>query len=646
MKYPFLTGLLLALAFPVLTQTTYTTVKTTNPRAAKDFDRAMTMVELGQLEEAHKLLLRAVESDSLFADGYIQLAGVRHDQGEFAEAEQLFEKVLGFAPDYKKWVWLQLGLTEWKQDKFDQAEDHFKQFLALEPTNERDIVLARTYLENCSFSAAAMRHPVPFNPRKLGPEINTDTDEYLPSLTADGSTLIFTRVVDGQEDFYLSKQSDDGGWGPVSPITRVNTPLNEGAQTVSADGKLLIFTACNRQDGTGRCDLFMTEYHQGQWTEVRNMGEPVNSGAWESQPSLSGDGNALYFASDRRGGKGKKDLWVSYRLPDGSWDVPQNLGDSLNTEKDEQGPFIHPDGQTLYFMSDGHPGMGGADIFFSRKGEDGQWRRPVNMGYPINSKSNEGLLIVSLDGRTAYFASNRPDLDPTLRYGKPTYDLYAFDLYESAKPSPVTYVKAIVRDAVSKKPLGATAEISDFQSGQQITSVTTGNGGEFLVVLPAGKNYALNVSKQKYLFYSDHFELKEPSSAEKPFLLEIDLQPVPENGEAATGKAIVLKNVFFEFGSAALLPESVAELDRLYKLLTDNPGLRIQINGHTDYVGAEDDNQTLSEQRANAVYSYLIEKGIEKSRLRFKGFGETQPVDTNETDEGRQRNRRTEFVVF
>ncbi|MBK7408545.1 MAG: OmpA family protein [Saprospirales bacterium] len=376
------------------------------------------------------------------------------------------------------------------------------------------------------------------------------------------------------------------------------------------------------------------------------MGEPVNTGAWESQPSLSGDGKSLYFASDRIDGKGGKDIWVSYRSADGSWGAPQNLGDTINTSKDEQGPFIHPDGQTLYFMSDGHPGMGSADIFFSRRTPGGPWQTPVNMGYPINSKSAEGLLVVSIDGKTAYFASNRSDLNPTTSYGKPTYDLYSFELYEAARPAPVTYVKAVVRDADTRLPLEAVAEFLDLETGQIAAGATTDKDGQFLVVLPAGKNYALNVSKPKYLFFSEHFELKEPASVEKPFLLEIELQPISQNGAPVEEKAIVLKNVFFESGSALLLPESKGELEKLRNLLEENPGLRIQINGHTDNVGSEADNQSLSEQRAKAVYSYLADKGIDRLRLRFKGFGESRPVDTNETEEGRQHNRRTEFTVF
>ncbi len=646
MKYALLALILCAYSAPGFAQAVFNTVKTTNARSAKDYERAMTMIELGQLEEANNLLSRAIKVDSLFIDAIIQLAGVRHDQGQLADAEQQFEKVLQIAPGYRKTVWLQLGLTEWRLDKFDEAEDHFKGFLALDPSNEQDIALAKGYLAKCAFSASAMRNPVPFQPRKLGPEVNTDNDEYLPSLTADAKTLIFTRVIGNDENFYLSQQTPEGNWTSASPIDRVNTPENEGAQTVSPDGRRLIFTACNRPGGVGKCDLYVTEYQNGQWTPVRNMGEPVNSGAWESQPSLSGDGNALFFAANRSGGKGGKDLWVSNRLADGTWAVPQNLGDSLNTGRDEQGPFIHPDGQTLYFMSDGHPGMGGADIFFSRKGVDGAWGKPVNMGYPINSKSDEGLLVVSLDGKTAYFASNRSDLNPTLAYGKPTYDIFAFDLHEAARPLPVTYVKAIVRDARTKAPLQATAEIIDLGSGLSTFSATTGKDGEFLVVLPAGKNYSLNVSRPKYLFYSDHFELHEPSSADKPYLLEIELFPVPENGAPATENAIVLKNVFFEFGSAALLPASLSELEKLRKLLLDNPGLRIQINGHTDNVGADAANQLLSEQRAKAVYTWLLDKGIEKARLRFKGFGETRPVDTNDSDPGRQKNRRTEFETF
>lgn len=629
-------------------QPSFTTLQNVNKRSAKDYERALTMIELGSLEEAFKLMSRATEADSLFVDAYFQMAAIRHDQGMLGESERWFEKALSIAPDYRKAGWLQLGLVEWKQDKFDEAEISFQRYLALVPTNQRDIEMAQNYLERCAFSAKAMRNPVPFAPRKLGPEVNTNLDEYLPSFTADGGTLIFTRVVDFQEDFYLSRQTPEGGWEEARPIEWVNTRENEGAQTVSADGRLLIFTACNRRDSKGRCDLYFTEYKNGKWTEVRNLGEPVNSGAWESQPSLSSDGRALYFASDRRGGKGEKDLWVSYRQPDGAWGMPQNLGDSLNTAGDEQGPFIHPDGQTLYFMSDGHPGMGGADIFFSRLAPDGQWSAPVNIGYPINSKSDEGLLVVSIDGKTAYFASNRKDLDPGISpEGRRTYDLYAFDLYPEARPRPVTYVKAMVRDAGTGVPLEAQVGFIDLSTGQTAISSSTDKRGQFLVVLPAGKNYALHVTRPQYLFFSEHFELKEASTLEEPFLLEIGLQPIPVGIESLEKeKPIVLRNIFFESGSAVLLPESLAELEILYRLLAGNPGLRIQINGHTDAVGTDADNLVLSGQRAKAVHAFLLEKGIEESRLRYKGFGETKPVDTNDTPEGRQRNRRTEFELF
>jgi outer membrane protein OmpA-like peptidoglycan-associated protein/tetratricopeptide (TPR) repeat protein len=644
----YLLALLAFLPLFVAAQPAYTTLQSTNKRSAKDYERGITMIELGSLEEAFKLMSRAAGADSIFVDAYFQMAAIRHDQGMLGESERWFEKALSLAPAYRKAGWLQLGLVEWKQDKFDEAEISFQQYLAQAPTNQRDIELAQNYLERCAFSANAMRNPVPFEPRKLGPGVNTNMDEYLPSFTADGGTLIFTRVTGFQEDFYLSRQTPDGDWEEARPIEWVNTSGNEGAQTVSADGRLLIFTACNRRDSKGRCDLYFTEYKNGKWTEVRNLGEPVNTGAWESQPSLSADGRALYFASDRRGGKGEKDLWVSYRQPNGGWGEPQNLGDSLNTAGDEQGPFIHPDGQTLYFMSDSHPGMGGADIFYSRLSPDGHWSAPVNIGYPINSKSDEGLLVVSIDGKTAYFASNRKDLNPGLSpEGKPTYDLYAFDLYPEARPKLVTYVKAVVRDAGTKAPLEAHVDFIDLGSGQTAVASSTDKQGQFLVVLPAGKNYALHVTRPQYFFFSEHFELKGVNSLEEPFLLEIDLQPIPvgmENLEKE--KPIVLKNIFFESGSAVLLPESLAELDILYKLLADNTGLRIQINGHTDSVGTDADNLVLSGQRAKAVYTFLLEKGIEENRLRYKGFGETRPVDTNDTPEGRQRNRRTEFELF
>ncbi|MFT5801262.1 MAG: outer membrane protein OmpA-like peptidoglycan-associated protein, partial [Nonlabens sp.] len=430
------------------------------------------------------------------------------------------------------------------------------------------------------------------------------------------------------------------------------------AQSISADGKLLVFTACTRRDGYGSCDLYFSEVIDGRWTKVANMGKEINSRARETQPSLSADGKAIYFSSNRGGGQGEMDIWVSKRDEDGAWGIPENLGEVINTTGVDRAPFIHQDGQTLYFMSDGHEGMGGHDLFYSRL-ENEVWGKPKNLGYPINTEADEGTLVISLDGKTAYFATDRNK--PGKRgkeeeyMGKVDLDLFSFELYEEARPQPVTYVKATVRDAATRKKLaGAKVAFTDLETEKSHAFSTTDSDGEFLVCLPLGKNYSLNVTKEEYIFHSENFALDKINNLDKPFLLDIELQPVPiltavptsTEGALAEGKPIILKNVFFETGSAELKTASLLELNRLKKLLTDHPTLVIRINGHTDNIGSDEDNLTLSNNRAKAVNDYLIINGISGDRLSYKGFGETKPISNNEIPEGRQSNRRTEFVVI
>ena len=521
---------------------------------------------------------------------------------------------------------------------------NFDHFIKKEKRNERLINRAKDYLQNAQFAANAVKNPVPFQPKKLEGQLNTDQNEFLPALTADESLLVFSRLVGSQEDIFYSRKTD-GVWGEGQPISALNTPFNEASQSISADGRILVYTACERKDAiAGSCDLFLIEFKGEQWTQPVNIGPPVNTSAWESMPSISADGTTLIFASKRNGGQGGEDLWVTHRKQDGTWAKPQNLGEAINTTGDERAPFLHPDGQTLYFMSTGHPGMGKFDLFYSRKQANGHWGTPTNLGYPINTMANEGAIFVSLDGKKAFFNSNRIDQEDEVANS----DIYTFELYPEARPLAVTYVKANIKDQKTRKSLSAKVTFTDLEKGKMFASAFTDQTGTFLVCLPAGKDYALDVSMDGYLFHSENFALSGLNTIEEPFLLEIELVPIPEETIVADEKPapVVLNNVFFETGSAELKKASLTELNRLYQLLEDNPKLKIRINGHTDNVGNETDNLQLSEARAKAVYDFLIEKGVDEARLKYKGFGESQPIDSNEKEEGRRKNRRTEFEVI
>ena len=630
----------------IFAQKPYSTIKDVPEKVKNYFKLGQEMLFNKQPGQAIRYFDKALAQKPDFIDAKIFRSGALTQTGDFENAEKGFEEILALDADYDKVVWFDLGMVEFKLKKYDESGEHFGKYLETNPKNERRKATAKDYFQRAQLMAEAEKNPVEFKPKNLGPNINNSGNQYLPALTADGQTLIYAMVVgrgNAHEDFYQS-QLKDGEWQKSAPIRAINTPNSEAAHTISADGKMLIFTACNRKTGYGSCDLFFTELKCGEWTEVKVIDPPVSSGNWESQPSLSPDGKTLFFASDRAGGIGRKDLWMTQKDENGVWGEPQNLGENINTPLDEKAPFIHPDGQTLYFLSMGHPGLGNEDIFISRKQPDGTWGIPKNFGYPFNTDRVEGPVFVALDGKTAWFSSNQ-----NYEGAMGELDIYSFELPEKFRPQPVTYVKAHVKDSENSTDLTANIEFIDLATGRTHTVSETDCFGDFLVTLPSGKNYMLNIFKEGYLFHSENFELTDKGSFKEPFLLEVDLIPIPEQSEeglASESKAVILKNVFFETGSAELKEASLIELNRLKTLLETNPDLKIQINGHTDNVGSEEDNLTLSNDRAKAVYDFLIENKIEANRLKFKGFGESMPIDSNETEAGRKNNRRTEFEVI
>lgn len=628
-------------------------------KAMEYYNQGRELGKRNQYEKAIEAYLKALKETPNFLDASLYLADCYYALHQFEAAEPHFEKVVNLAPNYNPRVIYILGALEVRLGKYEEAIVHLKQFLKYPSQSETLQNKVQGLLENSEFAANAVKNPVPFNPKNLG-AINTQHAEYLPSLTADGETMIYTKRIFGQEDFYTSTKVNGEWQAGVDLGEPINTQDNEGAQSISADGRILVYTVCNRQSDLGSCDLYISELKKGKWTTPKNMGYPINTRAWESQPSLSADGRTLYFTSSRGGGIGSRDIWVTYRKKNGQWLKPINLGETINTKKGDESPFIHADGQTLYFRSKGRIGMGGADLYFSKRQTDGTWGTPENLGYPINTSANEGSLIVSLDGATGYFASDKSD-------SKGATDLYSFEMPPSIRPKSVTYVKANVFDGISKDPLRAKIQVIQLSTGYVYTESFTNEKGGFLVCLPSGDDYALHVSKKGYIFYSENFALTEAHSVNDPILMEVPLQKLPPETIAATTtdplvdkpisiaigtkptpnlKPVILKNIFFETGVADLKPSSKAELNYLKTLLTDNPTMKIQINGHTDNVGTESNNQNLSFKRAVAVVDYLIKQGIQNERLVAKGFGESQPISENETEAGRKANRRTEFLIL
>ncbi|MFN0215106.1 MAG: OmpA family protein [Saprospiraceae bacterium] len=621
----------------------YTTVKTTSAKALSSYNAGSDEARHGQPAIAQGYFEQALKTDPNFIDAKLSLADNFVTLRDFFKAEKFFEEAIAMDSTYAPVAFFFLAQVEWELDKFAECALHSASYLRTNPKNEKRKLVAYRLLANAQFAAEAVKKPLSFEPRSLGDSINTRWMEYFPSLTADG-VLVFTRRDAGSDENLYRSEQKEGVWEKAKPLEGINTSdYGEAAQAISPDGSWLALTCCNREDAgaQGACDLYWSQLKSTGWTKPVPFSNSLNSAIWESQPSIGADNKTIIFSRGLDGNDPPIALWQTSRMAGGKWQEPQKLPDHINVGGKVQTPFLHPDGQTLYFSSDSLPGMGGSDIFFVRLDSNGSWGKPQNLGYPINTKGEEGMLVVSLDGRTAYFASDRPGCQGGL-------DIYTFELPVFARPQPVTYAKAQVTNATTGYPITARVEFTDLKTGKVFVNASTKSDGTFLVCLPAGKDYALNVSKDKFLFYSDHFNLTGNTTIDKPFLLNIELQPIGTVSTAAGSMStpVVLRNVFFETGSAELRLESLIELDRLAQLLSTSPELNIQINGHTDHVGDDVLNQTLSEARAKAVQDYLLSKNIAPERLRFKGFGESMPLETNDTPEGRARNRRTEFVVW
>ena len=606
-----------------------------NKKAGEIYGQAYEEATAGNYTAAFKHLDEALALDPKFVDVFLSRAGIYADQKNYAASVIDFETGLKMDSVYSKTYLLPYSISLAGVGKFQQALNAINDFLANSKLNPQSIKAGNYRKSVYTFAVDyEKKHPVKdyvFTPVNLGDNINSKDLEYFPSLTIDGSKMIFTRRIAGDEDFYESNFVN-GKWSNSTPLGgKVNTNLNEGAQNISQDGQLLIFTGCNYPEGQGSCDLYFSVKTNNGWSEPQNLGPVVNTDFWESSPSLSPDKRDLYFASSLAGGFGGRDIWVTHRLPTGKWSRPENLGEAVNTSGDESCPFMHADNETLYFNSNGHPGYGMTDLFFSKKVNDSSWVVAENLGYPVNTIDDQGSLIVAADGKTAYYASDGGD-------SKGGLDLYSFQLREDIRPLKTLWVKGKVFDKKTNAGLPSSVELTDLKSGNLISKIQTDEDGNYLVTLPVGKDYAFNVNRRGYLFYSDNFSLAK-NNPDSEFIVNIQLQPIEK------GAAIVLKNIFFETGKFDLKNESKSELNKLITLLNDNPNLKIQIDGHTDNVGQEKDNALLSTNRSKAVVGYLLTKSINPQRLTYKGFGSTKPIAGNTTETGRALNRRTELSI-
>tara|TARA_B100000575_G_C23134432_1_gene658686 strand:+ start:1224 stop:2873 length:1650 start_codon:yes stop_codon:yes gene_type:complete len=527
-------------------------------RALGAYKKAVEYYKKKEDYKAKKFAEQAIRQDSTFLDSYLLLGQLSEDANNLNEAIFFYLKGISDDNEKKAWGYYKVANLEFAKGKYEEAKNHFEYFLKFENQNKKFILDSRRKLKNCDFAIYSIKNSFLFKPVNMGEAINTKWKEYLPSISADGNLFIFTRKAPHynsiySEDFFSSTYKD-GKWILAKNLgPNINTYGNEGAQCLTSDGSVLFFTACDREDGYGGCDIYLSYLTENGWSDAKNLGPNINTKYWETQPSISADGKHIYFVSNRPGGVGGKDIYVSCLQEDGLFSKPNNIGSNINTKYDEMSPFIHIDNQTLYFASKGHVGMGDFDLFMSRKDLNSQkWGSPQNLGFPINTYDVENSLVVSSDGKTAYFTSNK-----------------------------------------------------------------SGFGEEDI-------------------FY---FELPDELQAKEINELEIDMLTQEK------GKEIVLENVHFEHNSYELLDTSLEELDNLKDYLFKYPDLKIELQGHTDNIGSVEENKELSKNRAKVVYEYLISVGINEKRLNYIGFGESSPISSNKTEQGRSNNRRTSFLI-
>lgn len=632
MKFLFSTFLFLFLTSPLFAQL----YSSSNKKAIKSFEQAQLAIRARDFDNGLLLLNKAVELDPNFIEAHQQLGGNYRMLGNREKCMEHYAIIRDLANNNPKYnnIIFDLGIMYFERAEYQEAE---KCFLIIEKTTKGTYDRNQLFLESTRFAQQALKESYVFLPEELPKEVNRFVFQSNPQLTADGKQMIFSirGGLGPQFDEEIAfVELENGKWSAPKPISEnINTKYNEGFASITADGRTIVFTSCNRPDGVGSCDLYSSQKVGDIWSTPVNLGPTVNSGSWDSGPSLSADGSVLYFSSERGGGIGGKDLWVTTKNEAGEWQKPENLGPKVNSKFSEVTPFVHADGRTLFFASDGFPGMGGYDMYYA-KNIGGTWSNPTNMGSPMNTQHNEGSFFITPNNQKVYF-------EKYFSLGKDSYSrIYEADLPDNLKiATNCSYAKGKVLSASTQKPLAAKVEVVDLKTNKKAQVVYSDEvTGEYLIVLAEGTTYGLFVEKNGYLHFSKHINFETKSFDFQELVIPL--------AELSSGKNLTLENVFFKVDSYELLAESETELQLIYTTLLQNPSKKFRIEGHTDNVGSKEYNINLSTKRAEAVYQYLLSKGIKKEQLSFKGYGETKPKSNNQTEEGRAQNRRIEVVIM
>lgn len=574
-----------------------------------NYNIGVTYIHLRNPDQAISYLQQAkvYKSDIQEIDFYLgQAFHLKHD----------FTKALDFFYAYKK------SLREGQRVKLAEVE---------------------TYITYCLNGLKLAKNPVEVEIHNLDKPLNSSFPEYNPVISVDESFIAFTsRKPDSRgkkldpsdlmyyEDIYISNKDSNGKWSvPQSIGNKINTDYHDACIGLSADGQQMIIYSSNSGGG----DIFISTLDGTEWTTPKDPGSYINSKFWESSATISSDNKVIFFSSNRPGGAGGTDIYYSRKDSNDVFGKPKRLGPQVNTPGDEIAPFIHADGQTLYFSSKSHLSMGGFDILSVKIDlETGELHSSAeNIGIPINTADDDFNFVWSADNTRAYFSSIREN-------GLGDKDVYKLE--RNVALSPLVVWSGFVHDCLTDVPVTAKITVSDNESKQTIGVYTPNkSSGKYTIILPAGKNYNIVVEAPFYAFFSKNINIPTLDSYQE-IEEKICLEPIIK------GTTINLRNVFFDFNKAILRSESELELERLIRFMQEYPNISVEISGHTDSEGDNNYNMKLSLKRAEAVNDYLVRKGISKDRLISEGYGETQPIASNETEEGRQINRRTAVTII
>lgn len=609
-------------------------------KTMKNFRQAEAASNANDFIQAESFLRKVMKRDPGFVKAYLLQGDIYASQHRLEKAIGIYRRALSLNSVSYPAVFFVLAGWEYKTGNYTASLHDVQHFLRFENKNTPRHEKVEKLLKNAAFAANAVAHPEKTTLKKLNNGINSPADEYINFVDVEGKQLFFTRKFLEQEQgkpvykehFYLSVQNK-GVWQPPEKMQfSWDSTLNMGGMSLSTDGQTMYFTGCYWPGGFGSCDIYASKKRGHTWLFPQHLDRNVNTPHWDSQAVISSDKKQLFFASKRPGGKGGSDIWMCIRQANGRWGKAINPGDSINTAGNEMAPFLHADNRTLYFSSNGRTGMGGYDLYISREDSSGHWSKATNLGYPVNTKANEINLFVSLDGSRAWLSSDR---DTT----KTGFNIFSFPVYAKIHPGKVLFVKGVVQDARSGKKLSVRIVLTDLTTGRAVDSAISDIvSGRFLMVLHEGTDYAFNIQKKGYLIYSQSFNLKEfpgLTSVNKTF----KLTPITK------GAVMRLQNIRFDFDRSTLKLSALPELNKLVAFLQKNPMLKILIAGYTDNVGSVNYNLKLSQERAKAVFDYLVSKGIDAGRMQYRGFGNTHPVSNNQTPQGRAANRRTEIVI-